>query len=64
MFVDKHFINKAPFNAGFAHRLILKDGAVSAIKYPGHDPELQMVIEMASNVCVLLAIGGQVLVTL
>ncbi len=40
------------------------DGAVPAIKDPGHDPELQMVSETASNVCVLLAIGTQVLVTL
>ncbi len=28
------FINKAQFDAGFAHRLKLKDGAVSAIKIP------------------------------
>ncbi len=57
-FVDKRFINKAQFDAGFAHRLILKDGAVPAIKDPGHDSELQMVSETASNVCVLLAIGA------
>ncbi len=38
------------FNAGFAHRLILKDGAVPVIKDPGHDSELQMVSETASNV--------------
>ncbi len=30
MFVDDRFINKAQFDAGFAHRLILKDGAVPA----------------------------------
>ncbi len=42
---------KAQFDAGFAHRLILKDGAVPAIKVPGHDSELQMVSETASNVC-------------
>ncbi len=41
MFVDECFINKAQFDAGFAHRLILKDGAVPAIKDPGHDSELQ-----------------------
>ncbi len=64
MFVDKCFINKAQFDAGFAHRLILKDGAVSAIKDPGHNSELQTVSETASNVCVLLVIGAQVLVTL
>ncbi len=58
------FINKAQFDAGFAHCLILKDGAVPAIKDPGHDSELQMVSETASNVCVLLAIGTQVLVNL
>ncbi len=51
VFVDKRFINKAQFNAGFAHRLILKDGAVPAIKDPSHDSELQMVSETASNVC-------------
>ncbi len=45
------FINKAQFDAGFAHRLILKDGAVPAIKDPGHDSELQMVSETASNDC-------------
>ncbi len=50
-FVDKRFINKAQFDAGFAHRLILKDGAVPAIKDPGHDSELQMVSETASNDC-------------
>ncbi len=37
MFVDERFINKAQFDAGFAHRLNLKDGAVSAIKDPGYD---------------------------
>ncbi len=57
-FVDERFINKAQFDAGFAHGLILKDGAVPAIKDPGHDSELQMVSETASNVCVLLAIGA------
>ncbi len=57
-FVDERFINKAQFDAGFAHGLILKDGAVPAIKDPElHDSELQMVSETASNVCVLLAIG-------
>ncbi len=57
-FVDERFINKAQFDAGFAHGLILKDGAVPAIKDPGHDSELQMVSETASNVSVLLAIGA------
>ncbi len=57
MFVDERFINKAQFDVGFAHRLILKDGAVPAIKDPGHDSELQMVSETASNVSVLFAIG-------
>ncbi len=42
---------KAQFNAGFAHHLLVKDGAVPAIKDPGHDSELLMVSEMASNVC-------------
>ncbi len=64
MFVDERFINKAQFDTGLAHRLILKDGAVPAIKDPGHDSELQTASEPASNVCVLFAIGTQVLVTL
>ncbi len=64
VFVDEGFINKAQFDAGFAHRLILKDGAVPAIKDPSHDSEMQMVSETVSNVSVLLAIGAQVLVTL
>ncbi len=57
-FVDERFINKTQFDAGFAHRLILKDGAVPAIKDPAHDSELQMVRKTASNVSVLLAIGS------
>ncbi len=52
------FYKQGPIRAGFAHRLILKDGAVPAIKDPGHDSELQMVRETASNVSVLLAIGA------
>ncbi len=64
MFVNERFINKAQLDAGFAHRLILKDGAVPAIKDPDHDSELQTVSETASSVCVLFAIGAQVLVTL
>ncbi len=51
VFVYERFINKTQFDAGFAHLLILKDGAVPAIKDPGHDSELQMVSEMVSNVC-------------
>ncbi len=47
MLVDECFINKAQFDAGFAHRLTLKDGAVPPIKYDG----LQVVSETASNVC-------------
>ncbi len=58
MFVDESFINKAHFDAEFAHRLILKDGAAPAIKDPSHDSELQMVSETASNAFVLLAIGA------
>ncbi len=50
VFVDECFMNKAQFDAGFARCLILKDGAVPAIKYPGHDLELQTVSEMPSNV--------------
>ncbi len=65
-FVDERFINKAQFDAGFAHRLILKDGAVPAIKDPGHDSELQMVSETASNVSDSLFCwrSAQVLITL
>ncbi len=51
MFVVERFIIKAQFNIVFAHRLILIGGAVPAIKGPSHDSELQMVSEMASNVC-------------
>ncbi len=50
VFVDEHFINKAQFSAGFAHHLILKNGAVPAIKDPGHDSELQTLSEMARKV--------------
>ncbi len=57
VFVDERFINMAQFDAGFVHRLILKDGAVPAIKDPGHDSELQTGSETASNVCVLLVIA-------
>ncbi len=64
MFVDERFINNAQFDAGFAHHLILKDGAVPAIKDPGHDSELQTISETASNVSVLSAISAQVLGTL
>ncbi len=49
MFVDEGFINKAQFDTGFAHRLILKHGAVPAIKDPGHDSELQTVCK--TTVC-------------
>ncbi len=52
MFFDERFINKAQFDAGVAHRLILKDGAVPAIKDLGHDSELQTVSETPSNGCV------------
>ncbi len=57
-------INKAQFDAGFAHRLILKDGAVLAIKHPGHVSEVQMVSETASNVLYFAGNHAQVLVTL
>ncbi len=57
-FVDERFINKANSTLDLHIGLILKDGAVPAIKDPGHDSELQMVSETASNVSVLLAIGA------
>ncbi len=44
MFIDEHFINKAQSDFIFAHNLILKDGAVPAIKDPGHDSEMQTII--------------------
>ncbi len=61
VFVDERFINKAQFDAGFHIVFIQKDGAVPAIKDPGHESELQTVSEKTSNVYVLLAIGAQVL---
>ncbi len=36
---DECFINKAQFDTGFAHHLILKYRAVPAIKDPGHDSD-------------------------
>ncbi len=57
VFVDERFINKAQVDVRFAHGLILKDGAVPAIKDPGHDSELLAVNESASNVRVLLVIA-------
>ncbi len=56
MFVDECFMNKAQFDAVFAHRLILKDGAVPAIKDPGHDSEQQTVSE-THQMYVLLVIS-------
>ena len=44
--------------AGFADRLMLKDGAVPTIKVHGRALEPQAVSKTASNVCVLLAIGA------
>ncbi len=54
-FGDECLINKAHFNVGFAHRLILKDGAVPAIKGPGHDLELQAVSKVKK--CQYYSIG-------
>ncbi len=50
-FSDECFINKAQFDVGFAHHLMLKDEAVPAIKAPGHDSEPQSVSKTASNIC-------------
>ncbi len=55
MFVDKRFINKAQFNAGFAHPLILKYGAVPAIKKIP-------VIQNCRSVLILTAVSFLVLV--
>ncbi len=51
-------------STGFAHCLIVKDGAVPAIKDRCHDSEQQAVSKTASHSCVLLAISAQELVTL
>ncbi|KAI7799173.1 uncharacterized protein LOC130567092 [Triplophysa rosa] len=40
-FADDCFTNKAQFEAGFANRLQLDDGAVPTIKYPVQETELQ-----------------------
>ncbi len=37
VFPTNVLLDQAQVDAGFAHRLILKDGAVTAIKDPGHD---------------------------
>lgn len=42
MFVDKCFINKVQFDAGFEQGLRFKYGMVPAIKDPGHDTELPL----------------------
>ncbi|ROI73789.1 hypothetical protein DPX16_22900 [Anabarilius grahami] len=39
------FINKAKFDGGFTDRLKLKDGAVTAVKDPGHELEPQVVTD-------------------
>ena len=49
-FSDECFINKAQVDAGFAHRLLLKHGAVPVIKDPIH------VSTTASDFCLLLEI--------
>ena len=53
-FEDACFTNKAQFDAGFAHRLFLKDNAVPTKK--GHDRVLEphAVSKTASNISVLL----------
>ncbi len=43
VFVDEQFINQPQFDSVFVHSLILKDGAVPAIKDPGLDSEQQTV---------------------
>lgn len=63
-FSDECFINKAQVDAGFAHRLLLKVGAVPVIKDPGHESEPQAVSKTASNFWLLLAISALVHITL
>ena len=57
-FDDDCFINKAQFDAGFADRLMLKDGAVPAIKVHGRELKPQAVSNCVKCLCVLLAIGA------
>jgi hypothetical protein len=54
-FEDDFFINKAQFEAGFANRLVLKDGAVPTLKVNGLALEPQAVSRTASNICVCLS---------
>ncbi len=57
MFVDECFINKAQFDARFAHRLILKDGAVPAIKDPFMIQNCRWYVKRHQMYCVLLLIA-------
>ncbi|ROI15337.1 hypothetical protein DPX16_12889 [Anabarilius grahami] len=43
------FINKAQLDAGFADRLKLKDGEVTAVKDPGHESEPQVTGEVKNT---------------
>ncbi|XP_051742028.1 gastrula zinc finger protein XlCGF57.1-like [Ctenopharyngodon idella] len=52
-FGDECFTNKAQFDAGFADRLKLKDGAVPAIKDPGHGSEPQAMLTMEAQMDVI-----------
>ncbi len=52
VFVDERFIKQGPVRRWGCASLILKDGAVPAIKDLGHDSELQTVSETPSNGCV------------
>ncbi len=58
------FYKQGPVQRWLCTLLILKDGAVPAIKDPSHESEPEAESEAASNFCVLLAIGAHVLMTL
>lgn len=47
-FGDECFMNKAQFDAGFADRLKLKDGAVPAGTDPGHEPRTSVHVKCSS----------------
>ncbi len=50
------FYKQGPVRRWITHRLILKDGAVPAIKDPGEDSELEMASEMALNVLLVIVL--------
>ncbi len=57
-FVDERFIKQGPIRRWICTWFNTERWSGPSYKDPGHDSELQMVRETASNVCVLLAIGA------